>query len=436
MNIVLLGSTLRSGNRGVDALTRGTIELLAKLYGINQIKILRITREDNYTEKISTEKQDVFVEEICCSAYKLIFFTFLCLLRKTTGTLLDEYLKRIKFLDNLCTADFILDISEGDSFSDIYGKKRFIIHSFNKLIVIFLGKKLILLPQTIGPFDNYFIKKVAEYILKKTDKVLTRDELSYNLCCDKSGFNIEKHKVLLVPDMAFFMSPATHVDIDSAIDVEKDNYAGILIGINVSGLLYNGGYTMNNMFSLKVDYKSLINKVIYDLTNNVKVSILLVPHVITYGNEIVEDDLTVCKKIFEELEPKYPGRISYVAKPYREHELKQIISKCDFFIGARMHACIGAISMCVPTVPIAYSRKFIGVWKMFELESYVADPRTHTEEEIILMINDALNFREAIHLKLQNEMKQVKGKIMFLINKAIGCSWLDETLNIKYKNES
>jgi polysaccharide pyruvyl transferase WcaK-like protein len=49
---------------------------------------------------------------------------------------------------------------------------------------------------------------------------------------------------------------------------------------------------------------------------------------------------------------------------------------CGFFIGSRMHACLAAISQCVPTVSIAYSSKFITVMKTFSMGHYVADPRT------------------------------------------------------------
>ena len=35
-----------------------------------------------------------------------------------------------------------------------------------------------------------------------------------------------------------------------------------LVGLNVSGLLFNGGYTHNNMFGLQTDYKALVYELI------------------------------------------------------------------------------------------------------------------------------------------------------------------------------
>lgn len=415
MKFVLMGGTLRNGNRGVNALTRGTIEAFARLFDISSFYVLRIFRGFDYKESLNVNGRELVIEEVTCSAYKLIILTFMCLMRNIIfRSFIDKYLGKDNFLKPIYEAEIVFDISEGDSFSDIYGKKRFIIHSFNKLIVLLLGKKLILMPQTIGPFSNPVIRCVARYIMQKADYVLTRDDLSYKCCCD---LNIDRSKVFVVPDMAFFMNPAKNVDIDSILGKNVRNQDGMVVGLNVSGLLYNGGYTKNNMFNLKTDYKSLVNQIIDELICNYNASVLLVPHVITYGREIVEDDLTVCRVIFEELKNIYPGKIFYINKPYKENELKQIIGKCDFFIGARMHACIGAISMGVPTVPIAYSRKFVGVWKMFGLDCYVSDSRHQNVREIISIIEKALSDREVIKLKLQNEMQVVREKITSIICK-------------------
>jgi len=39
--------------------------------------------------------------------------------------------------------------------------------------------------------------------------------------------------------------------------------------------------------------------------------------------------------------------------PYGPSETKFLIGHCDFFVGARMHACIAAVSQYVPAVTLA-----------------------------------------------------------------------------------
>jgi polysaccharide pyruvyl transferase WcaK-like protein len=42
-------------------------------------------------------------------------------------------------------------------------------------------------------------------------------------------------------------------------------------------------------------------------------------------------------------------------------ELKYLISRCRFFLGARTHATIAAYSSCVPTLVVGYSVKARGI---------------------------------------------------------------------------
>ena len=53
----------------------------------------------------------------------------------------------------------VFDFTEGDSFSDIYGLKRFALTSFFKFVTIKKDGCLVLGPQTYGPFKNKLVKK-------------------------------------------------------------------------------------------------------------------------------------------------------------------------------------------------------------------------------------------------------------------------------------
>ena len=127
------------------------------------------------------------------------------------------------------------------------------------------------------------------------------------------------------------------------------------IGINVSGLLYNGGYNRNNYFGLKFDYKEFINKLLSELSSDRNIEVHLIPHVNSYTRQI-EDDYEVCENLSKKfgciLAPRFESPID--AKGY--------IAAMDLFSGARMHSTIGAISSGVPVIPVAYSRKFNGLY--------------------------------------------------------------------------
>ncbi len=69
----------------------------------------------------------------------------------------------------------ILDVSGGDSFSDIYGRKRFLSVARPKLIALRRGVPLILLPQTYGPYEDQGMRKTASRIVRGAEMCWARD---------------------------------------------------------------------------------------------------------------------------------------------------------------------------------------------------------------------------------------------------------------------
>ena len=164
----------------------------------------------------------------------------------------------------------------------------------------------------------------------------------------------------------------------------------------------------------KIDYKELIDSVIDLIAKKDNVEIILIPHVMCKDFE-VEDDFRTCENILSKFKKK-DIFINTIDKYYREDEIKAIISGCDFFIGSRMHACIGAVSTLVPTVPIAYSRKFIGIWEKLNLDDCVADPRINTQKEILDIIGNKFDERARIKKVLESKIPEFKYEIKNMFN--------------------
>lgn len=397
--ILLMGYSLNSDNKGVNALTRGTIDALLDIYG-DDIKLTifsTMAREKTVDEFIHRGKT-YFTEEYP-AGLKALLKAFL-----GKGTY-----KWALYREKIKEADLVLDISEGDSFSDIYGIKRFVQHSILKLYCLHLKKGLIIMPQTIGPFKNPIVKRVAANIVKRSKKVFTRDKISYNIVTDSLG--LPGDNLICSPDMAFYMEPVVPLTIKEGFSNKEKS----TIGVNISALLYNGGYNKSNMFALKTDYKELVDEFLEHVLKDTDANVILVPHVLSKDIEI-EDDFRLCKKVSEELTAKYSGRVMALDRFYKENELKGIISQCDFFVGSRMHACIAAVSTCVPTMPIAYSRKFAGIWEDLNLGRCVSDPREEPKDVIMSRFDALLREKDDIRKQLQHKVPQVKAQIREMIN--------------------
>lgn len=254
--------------------------------------------------------------------------------RRLTG--LDASLLRL-----IATCDLVLDIGEGDSFSDIYGWKRLSYMIVTKFLASRGRRPLVLSPQTIGPFSGRFAAWAADRAMERASLIVTRDNRSTAHVASRSI----RTPVVEATDVAFALP----------FRAREVSPASPEVGLNVSGLLWNGGYSGANQFGLRVDYRQTT----LDLLDGLKragAQVRLVPHVVAADRE-AEDDLRACEAV-SRLRPGTP-----VLPPFETPmAAKSWIAGTEFFVGARMHACIAAFSSGVPCMPMAYSRKFAGLF--------------------------------------------------------------------------
>jgi polysaccharide pyruvyl transferase WcaK-like protein len=269
-----------------------------------------------------------------------------------------------------------------------------------------------MLPQTYGPFERAITRAAARYVIKNASAVYSRDRRGLEFL----RLLMKKHncngKLRFVPDVAFVMDTTVPGRLDAAISRLTGKRDNIVIGFNISGLLFNGGYTRNNMFGLKADYERLVYDIIARLMSYDKTTVLLIPHVFPPAGYEVESDEAACLRVLSEIDRRHNGRILLAGGKYSHTEIKYVIGLCDFFIGSRMHACIAAMSQCIPTVGIAYSWKFEGVFESVNMADCVADARYCSEREITEKIDNVFARRYEIRQSLEAVMPEVKKNIL------------------------
>jgi colanic acid/amylovoran biosynthesis protein len=274
--------------------------------------------------------------------------------------------------------DYILDIGAGDSYSDIYGERRFRLINGTKHFFAFLRKRQMLLPQTIGPFESRRLERSCVRTMKKMQLILVRDQLSADFVCERV-----RRPAVHVIDLAFFLP-------DRA--VPKHDVDRINVGINISALLWNGGYTSDNQFHLRFDYRNMVLKVIERFLVDERCVVHLVPNVLLDHFD-VENDYEVCRKVRD-----LSGNERLLIAPFffSPMEVKAYISSLDFFTGARMHSCILAFSAGVPVFPMAYSRKFTGLFVETLNYSVIGDMRGDDEGMLVDKLFNAYSRREEL----------------------------------------
>jgi colanic acid/amylovoran biosynthesis protein len=283
--------------------------------------------------------------------------------------------------------DFVLDISAGDSFADIYGERRFVFNTLSKLAVFLANRPLILSPQTIGPFKLAWARNIAKWLMRYSTAVITRDGLSTAY--------IEQFKL---PHVTEATDVAFRLPFDST---PQPRGKRVKVGINVSGYLFASKQKQHNMVTLKSDYPVFVRSLISSFSKIDECEVHLISHVI--GSR--EDDFRASEQLAEE----FPNVV--LAPKFKDPSAaKTYISRMDFFCGSRMHACIAAFSSGVPVIPIAYSRKFSGLFGSLGYNEST-DLLTQTGPEILERVIAGYSDRKSLKKKVDESLNTVDAKL-------------------------
>lgn len=306
-----------------------------------------------------------------------------------------------KILDEIKKCDYIIDLTYGDSFSDIYGVKNFILYTIPKIMTVHAKVPLIIAPQTIGPYKNLFVKNIAKKVLKKAKYIYVRDEESLEF----AKILTKRNDIQVTSDLA----------MELPYEKKTINNNKFNVGINISDLLYTNSNEQNkSKYDIVVDYKELI-KCIIDKFCSEKYQIHLITHV--FERDDNKGEYAIAKKFHFE----YPNTI-LAPKFDNPIDAKNYMSGLDLFFGARMHATMGAFSAGVPIISTSYSRKFEGLYGSLGYdyginlrETTIEDAMNHIEyclenyskleEDRKKAFEEALNRNQKYHKLLEEIIK-------------------------------
>jgi len=429
----ILGATFNNCNLGVGALASGIVTSIVSQYPDADVSILDYAREPS-TYHYQVGDRDVSIQIVNVRFSKrvylsnnialLIVWTLLLRLVPSRGWR-NKWMMKNRVLRHILQADAIVSIAGGDSFSDIYGMARLAYVALPQLLVLSSGQELVLLPQTLGPFRRASAKAVARFIMKHAKSVYSRDRESIREAEAILGSDADPEKLKMSYDMAFVMPPVAPAQLNVSGWLQSRD-GSRLVGLNVSGLLFVSTPDGGDPFGFRDEYRKLVYRIIDFFVAEKNTRVLLIPHVLGCG---AESDADACAQVHQKLAAQYGSRIHHVEGSYTPAEMKYVIGQCDFFLGSRMHACIAALSQTIPTVAIAYSRKFLGVMETIGVEDIVVDPQSMSGDAILDVIARLYQQKDELRSRLKNKMPEVKARVLGLWSR-IGDSVVSEDLRV------
>lgn len=221
------------------------------------------------------------------------------------------------------------------------------------------GVPVVLWGASVGPFEKEpaFVPYVRKHLTKMAF-IGARESITQSYLEDK----LRLDNVVSVTDPAFLLEPEP-IDMTSFWPSSESD--GVL-GFNVSPLIQRYRPEAESPDVLLNEIAAFIEGISTDMP------VFLIPHVIPLNGVSKNNDAHFMSALLERIQNK--TRVRMIDPKLNAAQIKYVISQCRFFIGARTHATIAALSSGVPTLSIAYSVKAKGINRdLFGHIDYVLD---------------------------------------------------------------
>jgi len=210
-----------------------------------------------------------------------------------------------------------------------------------------MGVPAVLWAASVGPFSaRPGVEKVMAAHLRKYAAITVRETVSFNYLR-----SIGVDQVELVADPAFHLGPEA---FDTTALTLGDSRP--LLGFNVSPLIRKFRSGEGSAEAMDKEIVGFLRKLVQD-TN---LGVVLIPHVGPLDGGDWNSDWHYMKRLHDQM-PDCQDRVVLAPATLNAGQLKYLIGQCRYFIGARTHSTIAALSQGVPTISIAYSIKAKGI---------------------------------------------------------------------------
>lgn len=326
------------------------------------------------------------------------------------------------FIDEIVKCDLVLDFS-GEMWGDHaepVGENRFLVNLIKDRVAQLLGKPVVLLAGSQGPFVK--TQKVVEFakLVFKEFKLAANREAASGELLKVNGFDTGRTRSFTDPAFLFEPDPEELMSEvyknEQILSPDKRTVGFILCGFN----MLEGPYDKEPRRDEEFDqFAELVEHIVDTLDARV----VLMSH--QNGFEFNPDlklingrDYPYARQLYSVVASR--GKVNMddvicVKGPFTPGQTKAIIGKFDMFVSGRIHAFVAAVSQCVPTMIInrghgGVSHRNIGFARSVGLEEYISDPASvdDMKNKVTLCWNNRVELRQTLEERIPNVKKTAR----------------------------
>jgi len=257
-----------------------------------------------------------------------------------------------------------------------------------------LGKEVVFLPNSYGPFEGLTVKQQVRSVFNQLDLVYARENASSKSLSELMGKSIPVEM-----DLGFFLEKGSQEEALKILQKYNLTKEDKVVGVTIRPWRFPGLSNPEELYKKYID--SVVDLTRHMLSKGYKVALCNQ----SLGPNSHEDDRNAIKDLLNKIQDP---NIIWINENLPCDTLKAVYSNFYFFIGTRFHSIIFSLTSLVPSIAIGYGgNKAKGIMGDFRLDDYVVQIQDVNSDLLVKMFDKAIVEYDNIKSQLSKSMSLV-----------------------------
>ena len=254
-----------------------------------------------------------------------------------------------------------------------------------------LGKKVVFLPNSYGPFQGFTVASQVKSVFATLDKIYAREALSANKLGELMG-----QTIAVSPDLGFYLqkdSSAAALQLLERYNLDPRQQK--LVGITIRPWRFPG---FSNPEALYANYLQSVKSLAIKLVES--------GYQVVFCNQSIgpnahEDDRNAIRELLQDWQDP---AVHWIDENLPCDVLKSVYSHFYAFVGTRFHSVIFSLTSCIPSIAIGYGgNKAKGIMADFNLPDFTVPIESVTADQLQAMFDRLVAEHKQIQDLLANQ---------------------------------